>query len=322
MKKSAGSSAERQIFLSRRGEVLAPVTAYKDRVSFLPSLPATATLPSRTLGYNHALVEMVLQGRTFLEQFAKEHTRLVQQVRRLGLGQELGENAVDDALAGVAAGKNSSNPGPVHPVARQVAAAAGTPGALAVDATPPPPRNLPPSNVQTLEPSVVTKVNCVQETPPASAVNVAPTPETNGVVEEERRSYATVVSNTSLAATSSGTVTGPFGNMVPLTGRPMSRVVAPPATTVGVPGPSPRGEEPMLQEAADPSRGELPTVAPAPYLASPDSLAPPEMRVLARGLMSNLNEMVDMMLRGPLASLCQEEGAALCRSFTTSSSPK
>jgi len=78
----------------------------------------------------------------------------------------------------------------------------------------------------------------------------------------------------------------------------------------------------MLQEAADPSRGELPTAAPAPYLASPDSLAPPEMRVLARGLMSNLNEMVDMMLRGPLASLCQEEGAALCRRFTTSSSPK
>ena len=78
----------------------------------------------------------------------------------------------------------------------------------------------------------------------------------------------------------------------------------------------------MLQEVADPSRGELPTVAPAPDLASSNPLAPPELRDLARGLMSNLNEMVDMMLRGPLASLCQEEGAALCRRFTTSSSPK
>ena len=141
----------------------------------VPAITSSHCNFARTLGYNHALVELVLQGRTFLEQFAKEHMCLVQQVRRLGMSQELGESAVDDVLAGVAAGKNNPIPGPVHPVARRVAASAGAPGALVVDATPSPPSNLPPSNVQTLEPSVMTRVNCVQVAPPAPiAVNVAP----------------------------------------------------------------------------------------------------------------------------------------------------
>ena len=135
---------------------MGPVTAFRDRVEFLPSLPATATLPSRTLGYNHALVEMDLQCRTFLEQFAREHTRLVQQVRRLGMAHELGNSAIDDVLAGFAAGRNAPIPGVVPPVATRVAASAGAPGTQAVDATPSPPRMLSPINVLTLEPSVMT----------------------------------------------------------------------------------------------------------------------------------------------------------------------
>ena len=135
LKKSANSSVERQIFMSHKGEVMGPVTAFRDHIGFLPSLPATATLPLRTLGYNHALVEMVLQGRTFLEQFAKEHTHLVQQVSRLDMAHELGNSAVDDVLAGVAAEKNAPIPGVVPPMARWVAASAGDAGTLAVDAT-------------------------------------------------------------------------------------------------------------------------------------------------------------------------------------------
>ena len=77
-----------------------------------------------------------------------------------------------------------------------------------------------------------------------------------------------VVSHTSLAATCSGTVGGPFSSMVPLTGRPMHRVVAPSATTVRVSGPSARGEEPMVQEEADPSRGQSSTASKAPDLAN------------------------------------------------------
>ena len=102
----------------------------------------------------------------------------------------------------------------------------------------------------------------------------------------------------------------------------MHRVVAPPVTTAGVSGPPLQGEEPMVQEETDPSRGE-PSIAPkAPDPAPADHQAPGEPGTLARGLMSHLNEMVDMMLQGPLASLCQEEGVALCGRFTSSSSPK
>ena len=96
----------------------------------------------------------------------------------------------------------------------------------------------------------------------------------------------------------------------------------PHATTVGVSGPSSQGDEPMVQGETDPSRGKSSTASKAPDPAPPDPLASGELGALALGLMSNLNEMVDMMLRGPLASLCQEEGVALYKRFTSSSTPK
>ena len=74
----------------------------------------------------------------------------------------------------------------------------------------------------------------------------------------------------------------------------------------------------MVQEEVDPSWGKPPIATKAPDPVQADPLAPRELEVLARGLMSNLNEMVDMMLRGPLASFCQEEGVALYRCFTSS----
>ena len=78
----------------------------------------------------------------------------------------------------------------------------------------------------------------------------------------------------------------------------------------------------MVQEEADPSRVETTIVPESPVPGHADLLAQEELETLALGLMSNLNQMVDMMLWGPLASFCQEEGAALHRRFTGSSSPK
>ena len=111
--------------------------------------------------------------------------------------------------------------------------------------------------------------------------------------------------------------------MVSLVVRPMHRVVAPPVTTARVSGPSSQEEEPIVQEEADPLQVESSIVPKAPDQAPADPQAPRELGTLARGLMSYLeHEMVDMMLQGPLASLCQEEGVALCRRVTSSSSPK
>ena len=57
----------------------------------------------------------------------------------------------------------------------------------------------------------------------------------------------------------------------------------------------------MVQEEADPSGGK-PTIAPeASVPGHADPLAQEELEILAWGLMSNLNQMVDMMLLGPLA---------------------
>ena len=79
-------SVDKQTFRTHRGDLMGPVRAFGDRIGYLPSLPATANLPSCTLGYDVALVEMVLQGRTFIQQFAEEYTRLVQQVSQSGHG--------------------------------------------------------------------------------------------------------------------------------------------------------------------------------------------------------------------------------------------
>ena len=43
---------------------------------------------------------------------------------------------------------------------------------------------------------------------------------------------------------------------------------------------------------------------------------------MARGLMTHLNEMVDIMLRGPLAEYCQEEARELFERFTVQIRPK
>ena len=135
-------SVDKQTFRTRRGDLMGPVRAFGDRIGYLPSLPVTASLPSRTLGYDVALVEMVLQGRTFIQQFAEEYMRLVQQVRSLGMAHELGSHAVDMLLAGVAGGETAPIPGVVNLAVRRVAAAAGAFGDHAVDATSPP-RRLP-----------------------------------------------------------------------------------------------------------------------------------------------------------------------------------
>ena len=50
-----------------------------------------------------------MQGRTFMQQFAAEHTRLAQQVRSLGMADELGYHVVDSILAEVAAGEKAPN---------------------------------------------------------------------------------------------------------------------------------------------------------------------------------------------------------------------
>ena len=128
--------------------------------------------------------------------------------------------------------------------------------------------------------------------------------------------------NVGRAAASGGTVGERPVGMIPFQKQIMHRVVSPPATAGLAPGITLQEEEPMLQDEADPSQVE-PTIAPdAPVPGNTDPLAQEELETLARGLMSNLNQMVDMMLRGPLPSLCQEEGEALHRRFTGSSSPK
>lgn len=311
-------SVDKQTFRTRRGDLMGPVRAFGDRIGYLPSLPVTANLPTRTLGYNVALVEMVLQGRTFITQFAGEYTRLVQQVRSLGMAHELGSHVVDTMLAGVAGGEIASIPGVVPPTVRRVAAAAGAPGDQAVDAASPP-RRLPLKvDLPTVEPCAVVAVNCVLEAVEPTAK--VPESTLSVSVEDARVLYATALVRD--AATSSVQPRASCSGMVTLQPRPMTRVVTPAVSVPVLTGPPSQEEEVMDAEEANPPGGEPTLYSEAPTPGDPDPTHPEELTAMARGLMSNLNQMVDMMLRGPLASLCQEEGLALQQRFTSPSSPR
>ena len=73
-----------------------------------------------------------------------------------------------------------------------------------------------------------------------------------------------------------------------------------------------------MAELASPSRDEPASVstpsAPASWQSDPADTA--------RGLMTHLHEMVDIMLRGPLAEYCQEEMRELFQRFTVQIRPK
>ena len=74
--------------------------------------------------------------------------------------------------------------------------------------------------------------------------------------------------------------------------------------------------EPLVVEEASPSQG-----LPIPPLEAPNpESADPGPTV--HGMMVQVTQMVDLMLMGPLASLCKEEGLVLQRCFTEPPSPK
>ena len=68
-----------------------------------------------------------------------------------------------------------------------------------------------------------------------------------------------------------------------------------------------RGEPTLVSKAAIPERTDLP---------------PADLESTSRRLIAHCNQMVDMMLTGPLAFLCSEECLALHQCFTGPSSPK
>ena len=66
-----------------------PVRAFGDRVGYLLSISSSASRPSHNIGYTNSLVEMAVQSRAFVQEFAREHTRLVEQIKLMGKTKEL-----------------------------------------------------------------------------------------------------------------------------------------------------------------------------------------------------------------------------------------
>ena len=73
-----------------------------------------------------------------------------------------------------------------------------------------------------------------------------------------------------------------------------------------------------MADSASPSRDEPASVLTPSTPASWRS----DLADTARGLMTHLNDMVDIMLRGPLAEYCQEEARELYQRFTVQIRPK
>ena len=127
----------RHEFVGQREELMKPVKAFRDRIRFLPSIPATDAHPIRNIGWNNALVKMAQQSRAFVRMYAIEHLHLVAHIKRLGLDRQLGDDSLEEMLDVVASGEEWPARGPPAPAPRRVAEAAGAPGQTATDATPP-----------------------------------------------------------------------------------------------------------------------------------------------------------------------------------------
>ena len=106
MNQTAKSLKVRQNFVAQKEELLKPVKAFGERLHFLTSIPATATVASSSIGYTNALVEMVQQSRELVLM------HLVHQIQRLGLAQELGPIVIKVLLEAVANGGEAPVPVP------------------------------------------------------------------------------------------------------------------------------------------------------------------------------------------------------------------
>ena len=78
-----------------------------------------------------------------------------------------------------------------------------------------------------------------------------------------------------------------------------------------------RVRDAQMPEMASSSRGEPP---PVPTPSAPVLAADPTHT--ARGLMTHLNAIVDLMLTGPLAEYCEDEARELYQRFTVQIRPK
>ena len=104
-------SKDRQNFVACRSELMKPVRAFRDRVGYIPSIPTSATRPSHNIGYTNSLVEIAVQSLAFMQEFAREYTRLVAQIKLMGKTKELRSCRLDAVFATVAKGEEVPTPG-------------------------------------------------------------------------------------------------------------------------------------------------------------------------------------------------------------------
>ena len=102
--------------------------------------------------------------------------RLVHQIQRMGLSQELGQSNIYVMLEAVANGEEALIPVPQPPAAQRVASSAGAPGQQAMDTAPPAHTTSPPcGSAETVpEPTMALTVHCYAPWAPVPAV-IAPT---------------------------------------------------------------------------------------------------------------------------------------------------
>ena len=226
-----------------------------------------------------------------MQEFAKEYIRLVRQIRLMGKTKELGSSCLDAVLAQWSTGKRCL-PARKH-------------------------KHKPKERVTTIaEPVAVLSVTCQPEAP-EPAGNAPTTPPISVSVTEKRVEYAMVLMNPPSSVRShSGTGGVQIGNMVTSTKKAMPQPVTRPATVAVAQGPPPKGLEQVMVDDAIPPQGEPNLVPEAP---NPESTDP---GATVHGMMVHLTQMVDLMLAGPLASLCKEVGLALQLCFTDPSPPK
>ena len=237
------------------------------------------------------------------------------------LGQELGYDSLDAMLDVVASGEEWPIRVPPPPVVRRVAEAAGAPGQTATDAAPTTRVQEPEGSASSgsFHPRIllVRSATPVDQGPAAPAPPVIPPAD---VLQFVGREFADVVKQPPVPQSArrgrggaSGVGEVRQGSMVTL---PRHTPQGPRQPPPGFPA-ADKVRDAQVSETASSSRGEPPPVPPP---SAPVSAADPAQT--ARGLMSHLYAMVDLMLAGPLAEYCEDEARELYRRFMVQIRPK
>ena len=303
----------RAAFTPRRDALAKLCRGLTDRVQFLPSMPASGGKPVHFVSYEKALVEMADLTRRFLCELSEIQVNLLDQCAVAHPRVQRGEHFTDDLARQIVARSKEPARGVAAPRPAVIAAAAGAPHQLAVNAIPAVVTYASGKGpgVKMIEKPLASGISFTWDGTAPSGAHPNPTP---GFTIPRLRSEAAVTTGSADRAqvTEGGGKGVAAGSMV--APRRDASSSAQPLASSSVAAGAPSTEPVVKDRAREPSSHDqqVNMVIDTPQQEADRPInAGWHLQVDdARGLMSHLTGMIDILLTGPLASECGEAGRA------------